>query len=125
MRMIAAFVLAILQAFVPLAVTAHANILESPNACAVPADVGGPGAAYEPGVDVDGRPVVPAEIDGPRLTGELRVPTERPSTIVNGALLKFLLGEFRVDLESGEVSTAGNLADALETAPADCPPIRR
>lgn len=125
MRMTGSSATAILLAIAAWAGPASADILESPNVCAVPADVQGPGAAYEPGRDVDGRAVVPADLDAPRLTGELRVPAEVPSRTVNGVLLKFLLGEFRVGLESGAVSSTGNLVGITEPAPADCPPSRR
>ncbi len=100
---------------------ARGDILESPNACAVPADLAGPGADYAAGVDVHGQPVAAADLAGPRLQGELRVPAEWPSRTVNGVLLKFILGDFRVDLETGAVTTTGNLEDVTRTAPANCP----
>lgn len=125
MKWIGSTATALLVAFAASAGHASADILESPNACAVPADVQGQGAAYEPGMDIHGRAILPADLAAPRLTGELRVPAEVPSITLNGVLLKFLLGEFRVDLESGAVVTTGNLAGITEPAPSDCPLPRR
>lgn len=125
MRTISSSAAAILVAFAAMAEGARADILESPNACAIPADITGPGANWQPGGDAYGRPVTPADMAAPSLAGELRVPAERPSETVNGILLKFLLGEFRIDLETGAVAATGNLAGITEPPPADCPPMRR
>lgn len=82
-----------------------------------------PGAAYVPGVDVNGQPVVPADIGGMSPLGDIAIDLRTLLDQVSGGTVPPLLsaseireGRIRIGLDDGEVSLNGHRLGPQATA---------